>query len=694
MLRSRFLLLLLSTLLAAALFAVPCLSLTAQPVDGVFRSWSVVDVASHPASSAVYLSDSYAAIRAVNSTTGLLLPYVALIGNYPTTVRGIVSDGQNSLVHALTAKLDRSTYYYTDYRLITLTADLKIIANVSLDNTLSPRLEWEEELFDTILVDSKSCVYIARQLFNSSLLVHVLQNGKQIDAWLAPVAAAWNLDYQVAMGAGSLIHIKPTNSWTPSVSQPLFVVTTGGLLVATLNLNLTNNAYYQNALAVSRSSGNIAISSGYGIALFTSAGVRLSSFRYLSPVDDYSGFRRLAFDGSDRLLAIDTQDEFGVQLISSKNGDLLGSWQTPVPPLRYTRSMVYERQSNSLLIAQPSVRTSTVVRLDGDNGVLLQEYPNVGRTNRCITLASTVGSFGNIYKLLQCADNNYNYNTLVMQGINTVGQLRREISIQGWNYDSVLNTIVVNEERELFFIITGSQFDRRPANKVVAFTFNGTNVWNSTTDSRTGSFDYGAQLQFADDQLAIVDPQNNRIALLSLSTGAFFGNTTIPEYIYVFAAVHAGGSWYRSEAQFDFRSTNYNITIAKYASDDGSLQQQYLLETLSDSLQLTEVLAVDDDGRNGRLYALQSSSRLASTAVQFWKLRPSDEEQHQTVAEDSPVRRVQSSGKQVLSAETNTPSAPVAGEGFDQLVEAIARRGGGRLPEWLKQMNATRAAAM
>ena len=93
----------------------------------------------------------------------------------------------------------------------------------------------------------------------------------------------------------------------------------------------------------------------------------------MSNLYEYGGFRRLAFDASDRLLAVAEYDEDGVQIISTANGDLLGTLASPVPSLAFSTGLVYERQTKSLLLVKPQASDEPVLRLDADNGWLVQE---------------------------------------------------------------------------------------------------------------------------------------------------------------------------------------------------------------------------------------------------------------------------------------------------------------------------------
>ena len=168
---------------------------------------------------------------------------------------------------------------------------------------------------------------------------------------------------------------------------------------------------------------------------------------------------------------------------------------------------------------------------------------------------------------------------------------------------------MVCEDRQRFFVVAGNGWED---SQVVAIAFNGTILFN-VTDPRMGqldSYDTGL-LRVNDNTLAVNDPYHNRIALVDLDNGDFFGNITFPPYTTVRAVAYDGQSWYRSEMQLD-DYTWTNISINQYA-DDGSVTAQYGVADRQ-----FDMLTIAGDGDRRRLYALD---RYEGT-VAWWKIQP------------------------------------------------------------------------
>ena len=590
------------------------------------------------------------------------------------SVWNVVVNGPLNVVHVLL-----TDDFFQDWSLVTLTTDLEPIDEVSLNGLLVPPIQLFDDPLDAPLVDKNGVLYIVRTLRNSTTLVHVLQNGVQIDVWQAPFATPNNLGFvTVAMGSGSLIHFQWFQGGTLT-GQPLYVTTTGGLLVATLRLNTNfTDAYgrYGVRLAVSRNSGNIAISLGDNIALFTSSGVRLSSFNYVSPLSYYDRFSRLAFDASDRLLAVDEDNEYGVQIISTTNGDLLGTLASPVPELSYVQHLHYERQTKSLLLSQPGVTDVPVLRLDADNGWLVQEYPLLGRYQDCFTLTSAVSaSTGNIYNLLVCGvGGELYYGTLLLQATTPAGRLVRETVLGGLRFTQILYQLVVDEDRGLFYMLAGPLPQRNTAFTVVAFGFNGTNMYNFT-DSRIGTIRTGAQLlPVTDHTIGVVDNGNNRILVLDVDSHSLSNTLTIPRGVDVDSAVYAAGSWYLAESVFDTRTRLVNISLNQYTN--GSLTQQLFFE-IARVPRTAVLLAVDNDAR--RLYCWQGlRGSFGASYILYWDFRRFDgqQQQHekqQMMPKQIEVRGAQQSGRQALTEERSSVKwASIAQEAAQRTVRRSA----------------------
>ena len=276
MARPHLLLHVLLCLLAAALLVAPTLSLADRSPDGGFSGWKVTDVATHPTNHTTYIVDYNTWIRTLDGLTGRILPPVATVGVAPWSVECIAVNGVSGHVYALAV----SSWWNANrsYALLTFTADLKLVANVSMNATITPPLLAADTIYPTLLVDEKGLLYISRRLPNSTMLVHILQNGKQVNVWRPPFATRAFQDFQLAIGPGPLLYFQSyTGTGNPT---PLYITTTAGNLTATLTLRSPAVWEYDlehGALAITHS-GNIAISFGNSLFLFNGSGYWLRSF--------------------------------------------------------------------------------------------------------------------------------------------------------------------------------------------------------------------------------------------------------------------------------------------------------------------------------------------------------------------------------------------------------------------------------
>ena len=212
----------------------------------------------------------------------------------------------------------------------------------------------------------------------------------------------------------------------------------------------------------------------------------------------------------------------------------------------------------------------------------------------------------------------------VLQATTSAGKLIREAAAFGLTYRQVLSQLVVDENRELFFMLVRPASVQLNVFQVLAFGFNGTYVYNFT-DSRIGNIGTGARLLRVDDlTIAVVDSSNFRIAQLSLDSRSLSNNITIPRDINLLAAVYAAGSWYRAERTFNNITRYYTISINQYTN--GSLIQQFFVETTRTNQRLTQQLAVDSEA--SRLYLLANDGDRYSTIwyIAYWNLRRTHEQ--------------------------------------------------------------------
>ena len=182
-------------------------------------------------------------------------------------------------------------------------------------------------------------MYYVRQLFNGTVLVHVITpDSKQIRSWTAPFSAARLTRFVMAAGPNDTLYFQTDYFyyWEDEQPRPLYVLSGDVVLQSTLNLNLSIDTCARVfAMAVSRRSGHIALACDSGIQLFRSSGAVVPTFSYATVLPDYAYFISLVFDSIDRLLAVASYGDYGIQVVSSVNGDLLSDWSNRVPPLDY-----------------------------------------------------------------------------------------------------------------------------------------------------------------------------------------------------------------------------------------------------------------------------------------------------------------------------------------------------------------------
>ena len=211
-------------------------SVAAQPADGTFRGWSIASVASHPTSAVVYVLDYPNNIRAVNRSTGAVLQRNVSIDTEQAVVLAIGADGLSNRVYAL-MRVPSEDFMYDDYRLLSFTAELHPIANMSLAS-VSPRLTryGDRLLSSTLPIDNDGNVCLARQLSNGTVLVHIIAMEKRlIRTWTVPFPTEDDLSYSLAAGPGdgtlyfqsySFYYYYPYENHDQPL--PLFIVSTDG----------------------------------------------------------------------------------------------------------------------------------------------------------------------------------------------------------------------------------------------------------------------------------------------------------------------------------------------------------------------------------------------------------------------------------------------------------------------------------
>ena len=609
------------------LVCVSPFSLSLQPADGAFRGWQITDVAPLASTGVAYVLDSPRYIRAVNSSSGMVLPQSTSIDN-ARVILAIAADGffASQRVYAL-MEPSYFNFWDVDLWLVAMTADLQFIGNVSLAGLNPPLDRYDQMLSNTLPIDSNGDVYYVRRLYNGTVLVHVITpDSKQIRTWTAPLPGDQFAHYIMAIGPDDTLYFQTDYyyRWMENDRpRALYVLSTDGVLQSAVNLSISSDTCRSiSAMAVSRRTGNIALACGNSIELFRSSGAPVPTFSYSSVLPRYSLFSSLLFDPIDRLLAVAAYGEYGIQVVSSVSGDLLSDWNSRVPTFYYSRALVYEAWSRSL-VAFPYFTDQPAVRVDADTGALVQEYRLAGRLGGCYTLASNVGSSGDLYLLLQCWDEPFggywSVGRVVLHAMSPAGRVRREVVLTSWSYWQLqTNTLIVCEDKQRFFVVAGEDWDK---NQVVAIAFNGT-ILNSFNDTRMGFLGpYNTHLlRVNDNTLAVLDGYHDRIALVDLDNGDFFGNITFPPYTTVLAVAYDGQSWYRSEMSFTDDYTWTNISINQYA-DDGSVTAQYGVANRQ-----FDMLTIAGDGDRRRLYALD---RYEGT-VAWWKIQPQQQQHHTT----------------------------------------------------------------
>ncbi len=626
--------------LAVLLNTTPAFAfLSSQSADGTFHGWAVSGVV--PSGDVVYVLDSPLSIRMLNRTTGTILSPAFTIPQQSNGVQveSIAVDGRHGRVYAL-------VYLYVDDTtnnrwLLSFTSELQYVGNMSLASLSSPP-EWFTTLSISVLpVDEAGDVYVVRRLLNSKVLVHVISPDSQaVSTWSPPFDTQSASGWSVAMGPDELLYFQ-TVADSASLPTPLYVTTTDGKLQSTLYLNISAADCPQSvAVAVSRSN-DIALACQNSLFLFDSSGQPVPSFRYISTLEQntWTSFISVAFDGSDRLLAVASDAAYGVQVVSATSGDLLTVWSTGVPWLGYTVSFTYEARTDSLLALQ-SLNEVVVQRMEAERGTMLQEYRNIGRLQQCTASAMAVGESGNIHILAQCFDQQHEYGRAVLYTMDAAGQLRREMALSGWAGESKYEQLLVCEDKGLFYMLTVDNSADPAIRLVVAFALNGTGVFNAT-DPRIGNIrSRTAQLlRVNDNELAVVDTYNSRIALLDLDNGDFLGNLTVSNDTTLLSAVYDSHSesWFRSEVPIGTFSW-VNCSVNQYAAD-GSMVAQYVYA--GDAF---DSLTIDVVGR--RLYALDGYE----AEVVWWNIPAQPHQQHTTTAAETigAVRVVQASGQRGL----------------------------------------------
>ena len=637
------------------LLAVSVLSQPADAVDGVFRGWQIGDVAAHPDSDLVYLLDQPRFIRVVNRTSGQVVQrdVAELQLGESMYVLGIGSDAPRNRVYALVRvlRIDYDRNEVDELLLQAYTSELKYSGTMNLTGRLDPPLSlYYDRLFSrTLPVDPQDgTVVFARQLFNGTLLVHRIGFDNGIDTWQPPFKTSVEESYSMALGPSGTLYFM-TNFYYffgygyDYPPRPLYITTSTGDLQSAYNLSLSYDTCFRNrAIAVSRSTGSIALACDNGIQLFDATGQAVPGFSYTPTLDFYNSFRSLAFTSGDRLLAVGgAYNEAAVQVISTVNGDLLTKWTDGVPALYSVISIEYQPYSRSL-VAFRQDEDAPVLRVDADTGRLLQEYALVGRLSQCYTTAGVTGYSGDLHLALSCyeytVDRGY-ANKVVLHSMTPAGRVRREVVLHGFESSELrYGALVVAEDKQLFYMLTSGYMRSHGRNDVgiaLAFHFNGSLAFNFS-DSRIGSLgSYGTSLLRVDDNtLAVCDGENNRIALLDMNSGAFFGNITVPTNTYLVAAAYDGQRWYRSELDIHNNSQyfSYNNTIRAYDAE-GRAQSEYFWG----NGRSVAALSIAGDAKGQRLYVQDQYDG----SVAYWNInaQPSEKRAPVAVEQREPVER-------------------------------------------------------
>ena len=648
----RFLLVLvlpLSLLLLA--FPSSSLSVTVTPANGAFRGWDPSAILSDPSdNSTMWLIDWPRYIRAVNPMNGSAIQPNRSLDNRRILSAGI--DTRNQHIVAVTG--GESFLSQLDLTLHVLQkSDLSTVATLSLNAALDPPLpsrpssDW---FFNTLPIDSKGNIYFPRQLSNRTLLVYVISpEGKQLKTWTQP----WKDDgtrYVMTMGPADLLYIQSFYYYyRRDGPRSLYVVNTDGELQTTLYLNTSMAEWEQiGGISVSYKTGNIVLGSDNNVLLFNSAGMQLPSFRYNSLLLEwYDWILSITFDAADRVLVIPAYGEYGVQVLG-RNGDLLSCWTNGVPNLYRAQNLVYDQRSSSVVVFLPE-DDLVALRLDHDTGRLIQEYYMIGRLTEdyCYHIASDLGQSGDLYLLLRCGWD-YWGGTVVLQSLNYAGQTRRQLVVPGVQGLELQPALLVSEDKQMFYLLSYDDTGAG-ANKLLAFAFNGSRAYEAV-DKRIGSIgsDHSTLTRVDDTTLAVVDPANDRIVLLDLDTGAYFGQLKMPANTYLLAAVHDGEYWYRSEFTWGDIPWEWNSTVGQYAAN-GDLLAQFVIRSQSEQSSIEWISVARSGQRQQRLYALDREQE----ALVWWDLQA---QQAEAAESDGVVRVVQASGVSALHTDANTES--------------------------------------
>ncbi len=606
-----------------------------QPPDGHFGGWHEGDIV--PSGDVVYVIDWPHYIRCLNATTGAVLsPYVEF--GFFQGILDLAVDAGNDRVYVLVQTGNGPSNL--NLWLAAFTSQLQSVGNVSLA-TLSPPPDWfDRPLRRELSVDTDGNLLLVRELSNGAVMVQVLSSdGKQLSSW-SPTGPKRGSEYVVAVGVDDRVYFHGSVYIEPrhDLLTPLYITTKDGELNSTLYLN-TSTCERTPTIAVSRT-GNIAIGCDNGLLMFDSRGELMPSFDYTSILQSADFLEYLAFDARDRLLAVASMTRAGVQVISSNNGDLLSVWSNGVPGLGGTYSISYEPHSHSLLAFHPT-KQLPVQRVDADKGSLLQEYRGDGRLADCGPMAMAVGSLsGDVWVLLTCyaSDHVFAHSRVVLHTMTANGRLRRELTLSGWSGATVQSSLVVCEDKGLFFLL--SDLSGTP-NVVMSFALNGTNLFNSS-DVRMGNLThYNTQLlRVNDDELAVVDTYHRRIFLLDLDNGDYLGDIRVANDTTLLSAVYdsESSSWYRSEIVYSNHSINY--TIGQYAMD-GSVLTRYSVNDLQ-----FDALSIGGSGEGRRLYGLDRYEE----EVVWWNI---GEQQQRSATVTDAARLVQASDARALAVEYN-----------------------------------------
>ena len=76
------------------------------------------------------------------------------------------------------------------------------------------------------------------------------------------------------------------------------------------------------------------------------------------------------------------------------------------------------------------------MRLDADTGALVQQYRLAGRLDNCRPIANTVGASDDLYLLLQCWDDSWNWDgtRVLLHAMSPAGRVRCEVLLAGWSF--------------------------------------------------------------------------------------------------------------------------------------------------------------------------------------------------------------------------------------------------------------------